>query len=167
MPAAVTRALVDGDDLDRSPGASTPPETAPRRIDLAAHAQSIGLRSIEVGMPLQWERTKNGVVLASSTPSLKTANGVSSCGGRLVSRISGRFCGKTTSSRSPLSKGSTTRAAVAASACSAGCDAAAAVPIAPSAFQSRGDALSRSVWIVVSPMRVSSARQGDIGFDAL
>src|ERR1700676_1728749 len=35
-------------------------------------------------------------------------NGVSSCGGRLVRPIIGRFCGYFTSGRSPLSKGSVT-----------------------------------------------------------
>src|SRR3954452_9575356 len=42
------------------------------------------------------------------TPSLNTENGVSSCGGRLVSPIIGRFCGYLTSGRSPLSNGSVT-----------------------------------------------------------
>src|ERR1700738_2925252 len=42
------------------------------------------------------------------TPSLKMENGVSSCGGRLVSPIIGRFCGYFTNGRSPLSKGSVT-----------------------------------------------------------
>jgi hypothetical protein len=41
-------------------------------------------------------------------PSLKTENGVSSCGGRLVRPIIGRFCGYLTSGRSPLSIGSVT-----------------------------------------------------------
>src|SRR5713226_3784999 len=35
-------------------------------------------------------------------------NGVSSCGGRLVRPIIGRFCGYFTSGRSPLSKGNVT-----------------------------------------------------------
>jgi hypothetical protein len=39
-------------------------------------------------------------------PSLKTENGVSSCGGRVVMRMSGRFCGYFTSGRSPLTNGS-------------------------------------------------------------
>jgi hypothetical protein len=41
-------------------------------------------------------------------PSLKMENGVSSCGGRLVRPIIGRFCGYFTSGRSPLSKGNVT-----------------------------------------------------------
>src|SRR6266702_3610362 len=41
-------------------------------------------------------------------PSLKTENGVSSCGGRLVRPIIGRFCGYFTSGRSPLSMGNVT-----------------------------------------------------------
>src|SRR5579871_6394054 len=40
------------------------------------------------------------------TPSLKTEKGVSSCGGREVWRMSGRFCGYLTSDRSPFSNGS-------------------------------------------------------------
>src|SRR5438552_1031150 len=40
--------------------------------------------------------------------SLKTAKGVSSCGGRAVNRMSGRFCGYATRSRRPFSKGSVT-----------------------------------------------------------
>ena len=45
------------------------------------------------------------------TFALKTENGVSSCGGLLVSPIIGRFCGYLTSGRSPFSNGSTAVAA--------------------------------------------------------
>src|ERR1041385_2996167 len=38
-------------------------------------------------------------------PSLKIEKGVSSWGGRVVSRIMGRFCGKVTSLRAPFAKG--------------------------------------------------------------
>src|SRR3954453_13732195 len=41
-------------------------------------------------------------------PSSNTENGVSSCGGRLVSPIIGRFCGYLTSGRSPFSNGMVT-----------------------------------------------------------
>src|SRR4051794_33414257 len=47
------------------------------------------------------------------TPSLKTEKGVSSCGGRAVSPIIGRFCGYFTSGRSPLSNGIVTVSAMA------------------------------------------------------
>src|SRR5262249_40880024 len=40
--------------------------------------------------------------------SLNTPNGVSSCGGRLVKPIIGRFCGYLTSGRSPLPNGKVT-----------------------------------------------------------
>jgi hypothetical protein len=45
------------------------------------------------------------------TSALKTENGVSSCGGLLVSPIIGRFCGYLTSGLSPFSNGSAVVAA--------------------------------------------------------
>src|SRR5262249_7347458 len=38
-------------------------------------------------------------------PSLKTEKGVSNCGGRIVRRMSGRFCGNATNLRAPFAKG--------------------------------------------------------------
>jgi hypothetical protein len=49
------------------------------------------------------------------TFSLNTANGVSSCGGRLVRPIIGRFCGYLTIGRSPFSNGRVTVSANASS----------------------------------------------------
>jgi hypothetical protein len=48
--------------------------------------------SMVLGMPALWYRTKKAS-LGVITPSLKTSNGVSSCGGREVSTMSGRFSG--------------------------------------------------------------------------
>src|SRR5437588_178177 len=69
------------------------------------------------------------------TFALKTENGVSSCGGLLVSPIIGRFCGYLTSGRSPFSNGST---AVAARALKDG-----AVIPAPSAAMAAPECLMR------------------------
>lgn len=81
-------------------------------------------------MPLQWYRTKKAS-FGVRTPSLNTLNGVSSCGGRLVRRISGRFWGNATSSRVPLSNGkSTVLALVLASASNAMPPSAACAPSA-------------------------------------
>ena len=92
-PAAVARALIDRDDLDRRRNA---PELGQRQLERRldpARRRAGGMspdRSTAAGR--QWYRTKNasfGVI----RPSLKTSNGVSSCGGRRSARSAAASAG--------------------------------------------------------------------------
>jgi hypothetical protein len=108
--AAVARTLVSPPPLlpERNIDFKSAIESTEPRIDFAFNFQTkrVGVH-FERRAILRDGNAQEGVVRRDPL-SLKTSNGVSSCGGRVVMRMTGRFCGYLTSGRSPFSNGNVT-----------------------------------------------------------